>query len=280
MRSSFFDYDNELIMTKPLGLWRYSLGGSENKKKIENEIKIENINETHANNLLNNKEEKKESYLYAIFGNIIKRYIIIYLIFLIIVLLLFIEIIYSYNIYKNNPIRKKCISGYFLPDLEKGNPDCKKCSIENCEKCAGNNTLDFCIKCQSGFKPIYHNGIIKSCKNDQNEKCFEFNSDINQCKTCNVGYFLAFYNEMEKKCEMCSIENCSKCYGSAFSHICIKCNDGYYIPNEDKARKNCEKCNVENCEKCIGMKSFNICISCLSGFNAQYKDDTIIKCIK
>ena len=33
MRSSFFDYDNELIMTKPLGLWRYSLGGSENKKK-------------------------------------------------------------------------------------------------------------------------------------------------------------------------------------------------------------------------------------------------------
>lgn len=298
MDSSFFDYNKELIMTKPLGLYQYRIGAikrdkeinqlkdtipnesRENKKnKIENEIEIKNISETD-DKIPNNKKGKKESYLYSIFGDLINRYIIIYLLFLIIALLLILEIIYTYNKYKNNSIKKKCNSGYYLPDLEEGNPDCKKCSIENCEECAGNNTLDFCISCQTGFNPIYHNGIIKSCKNDVNEKCFEYNNDINQCKICNTGYFLAFHSEIEKKCEMCSIENCSKCFGSTVSHICIKCNDGYYIPSDDKTRKNCKKCDIENCEKCIGMKYFNICISCLSGFTPQYKDDKIIKCLE
>ena len=47
-----------------------------------------------------------------------------------------------------------------MPEFNRGSQACKKWSVRNCEKYTGNKTLDFCIKCQKGFKPIY-----KKCNN-------------------------------------------------------------------------------------------------------------------
>ena len=56
---------------------------------------------------------------------------------------------------KGNYEIKHCNSGYFKPEFSRENKNCKKCSVENCERCIGNQTVDFCTKCKPGFKSIY-----------------------------------------------------------------------------------------------------------------------------
>ena len=84
-----------------------------------------------------------------------------------------------------------------MPEFNRGSQDCKKCTVENCEKCIGNKTLDFCIKCQKGFKPIYKNVIIEYCNNSNNDE-FSVYNNTNESEICNDGYFLSFYNETKK----------------------------------------------------------------------------------
>ena len=84
-----------------------------------------------------------------------------------------------------------CESGYFLTD---NNKSCKKCSIDNCEKCYERNKTNFCIFCKSDFIPIYENGIIKfclyHCETGKDEKCLSCDIDNIKCISCNIGYKL------------------------------------------------------------------------------------------
>ena len=66
--------------------------------------------------------------------------------------------------------------------------------------------MDFCIKCQTGFKPIYENLIIKYCKNTHNEE-FSVYINSNESEICNDGYFLSFFNELKKYVETAQLKN-------------------------------------------------------------------------
>ena len=85
----------------------------------------------------------------------------------------------------------KCESGYFLTN---NNKSCKKCPIDNCEKCYERNNVNLCIFCMRDFIPIYENGIINLCQNGcdigKEEKCLSCDSDNIKCLSCNIGYKL------------------------------------------------------------------------------------------
>ena len=231
----------------------------------------------------NNKKiniEKKEAYN---INNQKIRYIALLFSLIIVIFLIIFEIIYIGFIYKKNKKAKiNCDSGFFVPEDENSNKNCKKCTVENCEKCLGNQTLDFCINCKSGYKPIYENenGIIKYCyfDSEENDNCLIYNDIIKQCEICNTDYFLSFYSETKKQCTICSIENCIKCFGSTLSHLCITCKKGYYVPSDDKYRQICKKCSVNHCEKCVGTKSLDLCYSCYPGYTPIYYNSIITKC--
>lgn len=53
-----------------------------------------------------------------------------------------------------------CNKGYYLPEDD---IKCKKCSLENCEKCHGNSKSSTCTSCFPDFKPFYENNIINLC---------------------------------------------------------------------------------------------------------------------
>ena len=69
-----------------------------------------------------------------------------------------------------------CDEGFYIPiDSNK----CKKCSIENCSICYGNNFYDNCIKYNKNKETIYKNNTIKTCELPceigDNEKCLSVN---------------------------------------------------------------------------------------------------------
>ena len=251
------------------------------KKQIKNQY-IKNNDKKIKNKEADNKKIKKNKETDDINNQKI-RYIILLISLFIVIFLIIFEIIYIGFIHeKNKNTKVNCNSGFFMPEDEKSNKNCKKCRVNNCEKCLGNKTLDFCLNCKSGYKPIYENenGIIKYCyfDNEEYENCLLYNDIKNECEFCNADYFLAQYSETKKKCRICSIENCIKCFGSTLSHLCINCKSGYFVPSDDKYRQRCQKCTVNNCEKCVGIRTYDICYSCYPGFNPIYDNSIIIKC--
>ena len=82
-----------------------------------------------------------------------------------------------------------CSSGYYLD-----NKKCKKCTIENCDKCYLKESIEICSSCNSLFFPIYDNKNIESCEiydlGDE-DKCLESDSNKMQCLSCNLGYELS-----------------------------------------------------------------------------------------
>lgn len=203
------------------------------------------------------------------------RFIVLLVLLLINAAIIFFLLYLTFNKYIHE---LKCKSGYFRPDDEKENQKCKQCTVNNCETCIGNKTLDYCIKCQSEYEPVYLNNIIKFCTDYNNIECLKYNINTNECESCNDGYYLAFYSETKKKCRKCLINNCKKCFGSTLSHICNECQNGYFIPQDDETKQNCVKCSVENCEKCIGIKTFNMCLHCLPGYKSKTKNNMITSC--
>ena len=243
------------------------------KKNIKNNPENENtiINQK---NIIKKEKKNKISYKY------LKISILLY-IYIILIIFGFIYFNFKLKKRKNKKIEKIfCDSGFYFPEDDETNKNCKKCSVENCEKCVGNKYMNFCTQCKSGFQPIYENDlVIQYCKNiNVNEQCLEFDENNNNCKICNNGYFLSFYSEMKKKCQICSIANCKQCFGSILSNICLKCINGYYIPDDDTTKQNCKKCSLNHCEKCIGTNSFDICLSCQAGFTPTYENGIIISC--
>ena len=241
----------------------------ENKEENENE----NYTKEDKEYIEEEKESKKESNL---------KYII-YIIFLILAIIFLIFIIIYFNIQLNNKNKNldninknKCQDGYFLPS---DGDQCQKCSIENCGKCLGTKTRNFCIFCLSGFNTVYDNDIIVSCHDGSiEENCSSFDANGNKCINCKEGYFLAYINENEQKCQKCDIENCEKCFGAKLSYICSTCKNGYYIPNDDSAKQSCKECSIKNCKKCLGSKLVNYCFACRENYNPIKVNDVITKC--
>ena len=94
---------------------------------------------------------------------------------------------------------QSCNENYYLPD--KNSTECKRCEIANCLECIGNNTYTQCIKCENDY--ILSGGIcLKNCEIGNNNKCVKCNDEpgkINQCSTCNKGYYLPENSEYNNK---------------------------------------------------------------------------------
>ena len=84
-----------------------------------------------------------------------------------------------------------CSSGYYLSN---DNTTCKKCSVNNCEKCNDDNGKNnICISCLKPFNPIYENNIIKFCEHicsiTDDNSCLSYDK-FNKCSSCEKGYKL------------------------------------------------------------------------------------------
>ena len=243
------------------------------KSKDEEENVNENYKKKGKGYIKEEKVSKKESNL---------KYLI-YIISLILTILFLIFIIIYFDIQSNNKNKNldtnnknKCEDGYFLPI---DGDQCQKCSIENCGKCLGTKTQNFCIFCLSGLNTVYDNDIIVSCHDDSiEENCSSFEANGNKCINCKEGYFLAYFNENEQKCQKCGIENCEKCFGTKLSYICSSCKNGYYIPIDDRDKQSCKECSIKNCKKCIGTKMLDYCFDCRENYIPIKVNDVITKC--
>ena len=135
-----------------------------------------------------------------------------------------------------------CNENYFLDSLK--GTQCKKCEINNCLECIGNNTYTKCIKCEENY--ILSGGL-----------CLNY---------CEIGNF--------DKCAKCSDE-------PGKINQCEICNDGYYLPEKgDYNKTQCEKCQIKGCNICSGNLINNTCIKCESNLTAIYENGKIISCVE
>lgn len=118
---------------------------------------------------------------------------------------------------------QSCNEKNFLPN--KYSTICKKCEIDNCLECIGNNSYTQCIKCANNF--ILSGGIcLKNCEIGENNKCLKYNEEpgkINQCNLCNDGYYLPEYNKTQ--CQKCLLNGCMTCSGNSIENNWTKCEN-------------------------------------------------------
>ena len=119
-----------------------------------------------------------------------------------------------------------CNENYYLNTLS--GTYCKKCELNNCLECIGNNNYTKCIKCEKDY--ILSGGLcLKNCEIGKLNKCSECNDKpgkINQCQMCNNGYYLPENKEYNKtQCEKCPIKGCINCSGNLINNTCIKCEN-------------------------------------------------------
>ena len=226
-----------------------------------------------------NSKFKNNNNYYNIFKKVLNAILVFNIIILVIGIIVFLYIFYSSNTTKiksndkNIEIMNKdisCNEGYFIPiDSNK----CKKCSIENCSICYGNNFYDNCIKCNNNKVTIYENNTIKSkikscelpCEIGDNEKCLSINKLENICSECNKGYYLPYDDKIRKKCQKCSIKNCDVCYGNKTYNICKSCQNGLTLANYNNTQK-CENVS-EIKENCLEYDIFAFkCSLCKNGY--------------
>ena len=94
---------------------------------------------------------------------------------------------------ESKTVCSKCNDGYFLPSDNSDIPECKKCSVDHCGVCSGNEKADICQSCELGFEEQKENGVINKClcKNEgEGVPCTRCNDDKSECISCDVGYKL------------------------------------------------------------------------------------------
>jgi len=81
----------------------------------------------------------------------------------------------------------------------------------------------------------------------------------------------------KNSCDIGEEEKCKTCKEDI--NECLTCNPGYFIPDdEDKIKYECQKCSVENCNICKGTKLSNTCHSCKYYLEPLIKNDKITSC--
>ena len=113
----------------------------------------------------------------------IKLIIIISSIILSIILLIILFLIIN----KLGNKQKECESGYYLPDDQKS--QCRKCSVDNCDKSSGTKESNICFSCIPNYFPFYENNLLKSCS-ACNEGCLTCDQKTKKCLKYNDGYKL------------------------------------------------------------------------------------------
>ena len=142
-------------------------------------------------------------------------------------------------------LRNKCDieNGYYVPEDKTEEIKCLKCDL-NCKKCHGSISQNQCDTCFASFIPSFENDKIKFC----NKKCEE---DVNNtCSACDTKM-----NE------------------------CVSCNFGYFMPEDEERKVECQKCAIDYCDKCRGTKNSNKCESCINSFSPIYEGNEIVKCV-
>ena len=96
----------------------------------------------------------------------------------------------------------KCISGFYIPEEDESQINCKKCTINNCEECKGSKDYNICKVCKKNFIPIYDENdknLIKlcdlPCEIGEDDKCLNCSETSNKCSIC-----IPFYTLINGKC--------------------------------------------------------------------------------
>lgn len=209
-----------------------------------------------------------------------------------------------------------CNEGYYLPTDDLYKLQCKKCTdiVKNCKECHGELNSVTCDSFEGADK--VNCGYI--CQTGKNELCLTCDNVLNQCSSCNIGYYLPTDSTFKLVCNRCDylIDHCQDCYGSLSSITCIKCydnyilsyntcklnqmcetgpgekcltcdqekqicsscNEGYYLPSDDEQKLKCKKCSVDGCKTCYGTKSYDVCTECYSYLSPIYVNSEISQC--
>ena len=194
------------------------------------------------------------------------------------------------NIISNNKGEcSSCNEGYYLPNNSADKSKCSPCSFA-CLSCYGNKTTSICTSCKDNFKlyggkckinyndsteenecplPYISSGgfCMEKCSIGTNDKCYSCNNEelkIDQCKECNIGYFLPADTD-KKKCELCGAY-CLRCEGTKLNNKCLECQNNYML-SDGRCVKNCEIGNNDKCKKCLEKPGINYrCEICNDGY--------------
>lgn len=99
-------------------------------------------------------------------------------------------------------------------------------------------------------------------------------SDIN-----NISDFNNSNNVNKTICTIGSEEKCKTCNNNEdHLDQCETCNPGYYLPIDDEFKQECRRCDIENCKICNGTIDSNICYECNDDFKPNYEEDKINSC--
>ena len=177
-----------------------------------------------------------------------------------------------------------CNKGYYLPLNEIDNKICLPCEkIENCQTCFGDKYHILCSSCDSSFY-LENNMCIKKqkkvkCIIGEKEKCKSCKEEedlIDECQTCNEGYYLS-ENTNKSECLNCDIiENCLDCKEVNNNVKCKKCPNGYEILDNSCIERDCSIGKNEKCSSCkIEKGRKRECKTCNEGYFLSEENQTI-----
>ena len=127
-----------------------------------------------------------------------------------------------------------------------------------------------CNVCEFGYELKDSKYILANCIMGENEKCHKCNfQTINECLSCNKGYYLPINNKNKTICTKCKIDGCETC--DTITGNCQKCQS-FYKPIFDEynstiisCKKMCELGDKNKCLSCDG-KEENRCLTCNIGY--------------
>ena len=158
-----------------------------------------------------------------------------------------------------------CNKGYYLPLNEQKKEKCKKCSdsINNCEECEYDtvNNKVVCTACKLNYYVTSSKECAIACTIKSGIYCKTCNTpNLNQCKTCNYGYYLPSDDSVKSNCKKCTelSSNCNECSGTSTSVVCQSCTNNYFLSSGICYKKcdigeneYCKSCNPENQAQCL-----------------------------
>ena len=160
----------------------------------------------------------------------------------------------------------------FIPiELKIINVDELSCkNFEHCKECIGSKETLSCNDCEFGYELKDNKCILANCIMGENEKCHNCDfQTINECLSCNKGYYLPINNKNKTICTKCKIDGCETCY--TIIGNCQK-YQSFYKPIFDEynstiisCKKMCELGEKNKCLSCDG-KEENRCLTCNIGY--------------
>lgn len=176
-----------------------------------------------------------------------------------------------------------CNQGYYLPLNEQNKEKCKKCSdsISNCEECEYDDVNDkvVCTSCKLNYYVTSSKECDLACTIKSGKYCKTCNTpNLNQCKTCNYGYYLPSDDTEKSNCKKCTdlSNNCNECSGTLTSVVCKSCTNNYFL-SSGICYKKCDIGENEYCQSCNSANQTQ-CETCNNGYYLPIDDSDKTKC--